>query len=107
MTLILQFKFALALVVIKSLEPLETPDPIWGLQLIPESVENRNISFIEGVTFCGRFYYHRFPSYPLTLVKMGPQVFFYVLTLFLKAKLCNQVRSLSLFRWRTLTLLKI
>ena len=23
------------------------------------------------------------------------------------AKLCNQVRSLSLFRWRTLTLLKI
>ena len=84
LTLILQFKFALALVVIKSLEPLETPDPIWGLQLIPESVENRNISFIEGVTFCGRFYYHRFPSYPLTLVKMGPQVFFYVLTLFFK-----------------------
>ena len=84
LTLILQFKFALALVVIKSLEPLETPDPIWGLQLIPESVENRNISFIEGVTFCGRFYYHRFPSYSLTLVKMGPQVFFYVLTLFFK-----------------------
>ena len=28
-------------------------------------------------------------------------------TWFVNAKLCNQVRSISLFRWRTLTLLKI
>ena len=75
LTLLLQFQSALTLVVVKSLEPLESPDPIWGLKLIPESVDIRSTSFIKGITFCGRFYYRRFPSQPyMPLVKMGPQV---------------------------------
>ena len=73
LTFFLQFQSALKLVVVKSLEPLETPDPIWGLNLIPESIDTSNISFNKGITFCGRFYFHRFPSYLKTLVKMGPQ----------------------------------
>ena len=73
LTIFLQFQSALTLVVVKSLEPLETPDPDWGLKLIAESVDTRNLSFSKGITFCGRFYFHRFPSYLKTLVKMGPQ----------------------------------
>ena len=73
LTSMLQFQFALSIVVVKSLGPLETSDPYWGLKLIPESVDTRNVSFIKGITFCGRFYFHRFPSYLKTLVKMGPQ----------------------------------
>ena len=37
LTFFLQFQPALSLVVVKSSEPLETPDPYWGLKLIPES----------------------------------------------------------------------
>ena len=73
LTFFLQFQSALSLVGFQSLEPLEIPDPYWGLKLIPESVDTRNISFSKGITFCGRFYFHRFPSYLKTLVKMGPQ----------------------------------
>ena len=72
LTCFMQFQSVLSLVVVKSLEPLETPDPYWGLKLIPESVDTRNVSFIKGITFCGRFYFHRFTNYPKTLVKMGP-----------------------------------
>ena len=72
LTFLLQFRSALTLVVVKSLEPLETPDPIWGLNLIPESIDTWNISFNKGITFCGRFYFHRFPSKLMPLVKMGP-----------------------------------
>ena len=61
LTCFMQFQSVLSLVVVKSLEPLETPDPYWGLKLIPESVDTRNVSFIKGITFCGRFYFHRFP----------------------------------------------
>ena len=68
----LQFQSVLSLVVVKSLEPLETPDPDWGLKLIAESVDTRNLSFSKGITFCGRFYFHRFPSYPKPFIKMGP-----------------------------------
>ena len=76
LTCFMQFQSVLSLVVVKSLEPLETPDPYWGLKLIPESVDTRNVSFIKGITFCGRFYFHRFSpvdfSHLKTLVKMGP-----------------------------------
>ena len=73
LTFFLQFQSVFSLVVVKSLESLETPDPYLGLKLIQESVDTTNVSFIKGITFCGRFYFHRFPSYLKTLVKMGPQ----------------------------------
>ena len=48
-----------ALMVLKSLEPFDKPDPFPGLKLKRNSIVNDS-EFSKGITFCGRFYFHRF-----------------------------------------------
>ena len=55
------------LMVSKSLEPLNKPDPFPGVLLRNNSVLNSS-EFFKGITFCGRFYFLRFP---LLLLEIG------------------------------------
>ena len=55
------------LMVLKSLEPLNKPDPFPGMKLRRNSILNDS-EFSKGITFCGRFNFHR---YPQTLFEIG------------------------------------
>ena len=48
------------LLVFKSLEPLDKPDPFPGMKLRRNSTLIDS-EFSKGITFCGRFYFRRFP----------------------------------------------
>ena len=48
-----------ALMVLKSLEPLDKPDPFPGMKLRRKSIVNVS-EFSKGITFCGRFNFRRF-----------------------------------------------
>ena len=58
------------LLVFKSLEPLDKPDPFPGMKLRRNSTLNDS-EFSKGITFCGRFYFRRFPVSPQPLLFIG------------------------------------
>ena len=62
------------LMVLKSLEPLDKPDPFSGMKLRRNSILN-NSEFSKGITFCGRFYFLRFPQTLLEIGLAAPQPF--------------------------------
>ena len=49
-----------SLMVLKSLEPFDKPDPFSGAELSRISILNES-EFSRGITFCGRFNFLRFP----------------------------------------------
>ena len=49
-----------SLLVLKSLEPFDKPDPFSGAELSRISILNES-EFSRGITFCGRFNFLRFP----------------------------------------------
>ena len=59
------------LMVFKSLEPLDKPDPFSGAQLSRILVLN-NSEFSRGITFCGRFNFLRFPQELLQIGSRNP-----------------------------------
>ena len=58
------------LLVLKSLEPLDKPDPFPGMKLRRNSTLI-DTEFSKGITFCGRFYFRRFPVDPQQLLYIG------------------------------------
>ena len=62
------------LLVLKSLEPLDKPDPFPGVKLRKNSVLNDS-EFSKGITFCGRFYFLRFPQKLLEIGLANPKPF--------------------------------
>ena len=58
------------LLVLKSLEPLDKPDPFPGMKLRRNSTLNDS-EFSKGITFCGHFYFRRFPVAPQPLLYIG------------------------------------
>ena len=62
------------LLVYKSLEPLDKPDPSPGMKLRGHSILNDS-EFSKGITFCGRFYFLRFPEILLEIGLANPTPF--------------------------------
>ena len=56
---IVQPPFVNTLMVLKSLEPLDKPDPFPGMKLKRNSILTDS-EFPKGITFCGRFNFRRF-----------------------------------------------
>ena len=57
---LINLPIAKSLEILKQLKPLNKPDPLIGLQLRKESIMKAT-EFNKGMTFCGRFYFLRFP----------------------------------------------
>ena len=62
------------LLVLKSLEPLDKPNPIPGVKLRPNSIL-KDSEFSKGITFCGRFNFRRFPQVLLEIGLANPTPF--------------------------------
>ena len=60
------------LLVFKSLEPLDKPDPFPGMKLRRNSTLIDS-EFSKGITFCGRFYFRRFPVGPWLYIGLDSQ----------------------------------
>ena len=60
-----------SLMVLKSLEPFDEPDPFSGAELRRISVLNDS-EFSRGITFCGRFNFLRFPQELLQIGSRNP-----------------------------------
>ena len=62
------------LMVLKSLEPLNKPDPFPGMKLRRNAILNDS-EFSKGITFCGRFNFLRFPRIFLEIGLANPNPF--------------------------------
>ena len=71
---IVQPPFVNTLMVLKSLEPLDKPDPFPGIELKKYSIL-KDSKFSKGITFCGRFYFLRYQEVLLEIGLANPLPF--------------------------------
>ena len=62
------------LLISKSLEPLDKPDPFPGIELKKNSI-SKDSKFSKGITFCGRFYFLRYQEVLLEIGLANPLPF--------------------------------